>query len=159
MKPVCCAKMISINIAAPFCSVFVKVKTAEITCANKTVKLVKNGQFNMLLASAYYITLGKSKCLVWLHEHFYIAVNHWNKLNTLLFSFQIYSCDLYICELLILQSTIFWLSFWIILSSTHNFLDRHIITYLIENEILAHIILIVTFHFDSRQFVNWGQVV
>ena len=56
MKPVCCAKMISINIAAPFCSVFVKVKTAEITCANKTLKLVKNGQFNMLLASAYYIT-------------------------------------------------------------------------------------------------------
>ena len=158
MKPVCCAKMISINIAAPFCSVFVKVKTAEITCANKTVKLVKNGQFNMLLASAYYITLGKSKCLVWSLNSWTLSytVNHWNKLNTLLFSFQ--NSFLWFVYLWI-TVTIFWLSFWIILSSTHNFLDRHIITYLIENEILAHIILIVTFHFDSRQFVNWGQVV
>ena len=154
MKPVCCAKMISINIAAPFCSVFVKVKTAEITCANKTVKLVKNGQFNMLLASAYHT--GKSKSLVWLHEHF--QIQSITETSSILYSslFKIHSCDLYICEL---HSTIFWLSFWIILSSTHNLLDRHIITYLIENEILAHIILIVTFHFDSRQFVNWGQVV
>ena len=29
MKPVCCVKMISINIAAPFCSVFVKSKNCR----------------------------------------------------------------------------------------------------------------------------------
>ena len=51
IKPVCRVKMISINCGSLFCSsVFVKIKTAEITCANKTVKLLyNNGKFNMML--------------------------------------------------------------------------------------------------------------